>query len=140
MKYEKSCGFVAYQETAGIRLFLLIRALNGEYGFPKGHVEQGETELETAVRELKEETNIAVRIIDGFRRQISYRFPSKENVIKQAVYFLGKCTADRIICQTSEVSEAIFLPLDQALALLSFEDTKSILREANAYLDTIAPG
>lgn len=137
MKYEKSCGFIAYKEQQAERLYLIIRASNGEYGFPKGHMEHNETEYETAVRELKEETNIRVQRIDGFRRQIQYRFPNKVNVTKQVVYFLGKCTQDRIVCQESEVSEAIFVPLERAIRLLSFEDTKTLLKEADAYLQTL---
>lgn len=137
MIYEKSCGFVAYRKKDDTRLYLIIRASNGEYGFPKGHVELNETEYETAIRELKEETNIEVQIIDGFRRQIEYIFPNKANTMKQAVYFLGKCTAFDTVCQETEVSEAMFVPIAVALELLSFKETKSILQEADRYLDTL---
>jgi len=134
MVYEKSCGFVVCSGQRGLRTYLVIRAANGEYGFPKGHVEGDETEYETAVRELKEETNLEVRIIEGFRRLIEYPFPRKPGVMKQSVYFLGRCTAEHIICQETEVAQAMFVPLEQALALLSFEDTRRILKEADAYL------
>ena len=52
MRYIKSCGFVVYKEINDKRLYLIIRTSNGEYGFPKGHVEENETEHETAIREL----------------------------------------------------------------------------------------
>ena len=138
MIYEKSCGFVAYREKDDIRLYLIIRASNGEYGFPKGHMELNESERETAIRELKEETNVEAQVIDGFRRQIEYKFPNKTNVMKQSVYFLGKCTAVDVVCQESEVSEVLFVPIEAALELLSFEDTKNILKEADIYLDTLS--
>ncbi len=138
MVYEKSCGFVAYKERQGMRLYLIIRASNGEYGFPKGHMECDETEYETAIRELKEETNIEVQVIDGFRRQIEYKLPNKVNVMKQSVYFLGKCTASDIVCQETEVSEAMFVPMEEALELLTFEATKKILKEADTYIGTMA--
>lgn len=137
--YEKSCGFVVYQEQQGLRTYLIIRASSGEYGFPKGHVEGSETEYETALRELKEETNLQVQIIDGFRRQIEYPFPGRPNVIKQAVYFLGRCTSGNIVCQETEVAEARFVPMETALALLSFESTRQILQEADAHLNSPAP-
>lgn len=137
MIYEKSCGFVTYSEKDDVRLYLIIRASNGEYGFPKGHVELNETEYETAIRELKEETNVEVQVIDGFRRQIEYKIPNKANVMKQSVYFLGKCTAVDVVCQESEVSEALFVPIEVALELLSFEDTKNVLKEADLYIDSL---
>ena len=59
------------------------------------------------------------------------------NITKQAVYFLGKCTDDRITLQESELLGARFLPLDQALAQLSFDMIIQILKEADAYLDSL---
>ena len=137
MHYEKSCGFVAYKEKDDVRLYLIIRTSNGEYGFPKGHVELNETEYETAIRELKEETNVEVQIINGFRRQIEYKFPNKVDVMKQSVYFLGRCSEIDVVCQETEVSEVLFVPIEVALELLSFEDTRNILREADMYLDAL---
>ena len=134
MIYEKSCGFVVYKEVQGENYYLIIRNISGEYGFPKGHVENNETEHETAIRELKEETNVEVEIIDGFRHQIEYKFPNKMNVMKRSVYFLGKCLEDDIVCREGEVSEAMFVSFEIAIELLSFEDTKKILKEADAYI------
>ena len=134
MIYEKSCGFVVYKEIQGENCYLIIRNINGEYGYPKGHVENNETEHETAIRELKEETNVEVEIIDGFRHQIEYKFPNKMNVMKRSVYFLGKCLEDDIVCREGEVSEAMFVSFERAIELLPFEDTKKILKEADAYV------
>lgn len=137
MKYEKSCGFVVYKEIQGIINYLIIRAINGEYGFPKGHVEADETEHQSAIRELKEETNIEVEIIDGFRHQIEYKLPNKVDVMKQSVYFLGKCINDYVICQEDEVSEAIFVTKEEALDLLTFQETKEILKSADIFIRKI---
>ena len=136
MQYFKSCGFVAYREIEGTNYYLIIHSSNGDYGFPKGHMEQGETEHETAIRELKEETNIEVEIIDGFRYQIEYPLPNRENVIKQSVYFLGKCVTHDLVCQECEVSEAMFVPFERAIEMLTFEETKEILREADGFLQS----
>ena len=70
MRYIKSCGFVAYKRIESINHYLIIKSLNGDMGFPKGHMESGESELQTAIRELKEETGVDVKVIQGFRRQI----------------------------------------------------------------------
>ena len=67
MIIEKSCGAVVFTRTdAGIR-YVIIQSLEGYYGFPKGHCEKGESEEETALREVYEETGLRVRIIPGFR-------------------------------------------------------------------------
>ena len=134
MRREKSCGVVAYKTVNNVNYYLLIRAFNGDTGFPKGHVEAGESEEDTALRELKEETNVEVEIIPGFRREMEYVIPSKKNVSKTVVYFLGKCTNDRIIPQRSEISEARFVAYEEALKIITFEDSRRILRDAEATL------
>ena len=63
MKYEKSCGAVIFDGDK----VLVIQQVKGHWGFPKGHVENGETEIETALREIKEETNLDVEIISRGR-------------------------------------------------------------------------
>lgn len=138
MIFEKSCGFVVYRESEGVREYLLVSALNGKYGFPKGHVERGETEYETAVRELKEETNLEVRFVDGFRRQIEYKLPKKRGVVKRCVYFLGEYTEGELIRQEEEILDAVFVPFDQAMAMIPFENARSVLQEANEYIDSLA--
>ncbi len=130
MRREKSCGVVTYKTIDNINYYLLIRAYNGDVGFPKGHVEAGESEIETAVRELKEETNAEVDIVPEFRREMEYIIPSKKNVSKEVVYFLGKCIKDNIIPQRREVSEARFVPYDEAMRIITFEDSRRILRDA----------
>ena len=134
MLFEKSCGFVVYRDTDQGREYLIIQVSHGEYGFPKGHVEEGETELETAIRELKEETALEVQVVEGFRREIAYRLKANMNITKQAVYFLGKAKAGQLVCQESELLGAEFLSLDQALARLTFDSIIEILKEADAFL------
>lgn len=140
MRYETSCGFVVYRNVQGQRQYLLIRSTNGEYGFPKGHMEAGETELQTAVRELKEETNLEVRFVEGFRREEEYLLPNKADTVKRVVYFLGEFRAGSIRCQETEVSEALFVPMETALALLSFETARKVLRDADGYMNTCCTG
>ncbi len=130
MRREKSCGVVAYKTLKNVNCYLLITAYNGDVGFPKGHVEEGESEIETAIRELKEETNVEVEIVSGFRREMEYIIPSKKNVSKEVVYFLGRCIKDNIIPQRREVSEARFVPYDEAMRIITFEDSRRILQDA----------
>ena len=134
MEYIKSCGFVVFKEIEGKIYYLIIRTCNEEYGFPKGHVENDETEYETAIRELKEETNIEVSIVNSFRQQVEYKFPNRENVMKQSVYFLGEWTGNELKCQETEVLEAKFVTYQDAMELLTFEETKGVLKEAHKYV------
>lgn len=135
MKYVKSCGFIVYKEIDNKSYYLIIKAPNGDIGFPKGHVENFETEIQTAIRELKEETNVEVEVINGFRHQIEYVIPKMIDTVKQTVYFLGKCIKDDIICQEVEVVEARFLPYEEAFEALTFVETKNILMNAEKYIN-----
>jgi 8-oxo-dGTP pyrophosphatase MutT (NUDIX family) len=132
--FIKSCGVIAYKNINNVNHYLIIRAINGDVGFPKGRMENGESETETAVRELGEETGVTVDLISDFRAVSEYRFPRKPEIKKQVVYFLGKCVNDKIVIQESEVETAEFLPFDKALKMVSFEQTKSILKDAENFL------
>lgn len=137
MKYIKSCGFVVYKQIGIENYYLVIKSLNGDIGFPKGHKEDGENELQTAVRELKEETNVEVNVIEGFKYQIEYKMPEIIDTIKQVIYFLGICVKDDIICQEKEVEEARFIRFEEALEVLTFQETKNILNSAQEFIKSI---
>ena len=84
MKREKSCGAVVYRYNNDVLEVLLIRhRFGGHWSFPKGHVEEGENEFQTALREVKEETNLSIRLREGFRESVEY-FP-KPYIKKQVV-------------------------------------------------------
>lgn len=134
MQYVKSCGFIVYKTVENTNYYLIIKSTNGDVGFPKGHVESGETELQTAIRELKEETNVEVEVVDGFRIQIEYPLPKRPDVIKQSVYFLGRAVTDDVICQEGEVINAAFVSYDDAMRTLTFEDTRRLLEDAKTYV------
>ena len=137
MKDIKSCGFVVYKQIGNENYYLVIKSLNGDIGFPKGHMEDGENELQTAVRELKEETNVEVNVIEGFKYQIEYKMPEIIDTIKQVIYFLGICVKDDIICQEKEVEEARFIRFEEALEVLTFQETKNILNSAQEFIKSI---
>lgn len=134
MKYIKSCGFIAFRRGDGENQYLVIRSHNGDVGFPKGHTEPGESETETALRELKEETGVEVKIVPGFRWQIEYPLPHMADCIKTSVYFLGECISDTIILQEEEVAYAAFVPYSEAVVMLTFDQTREILQEAETFL------
>lgn len=128
MKKEKSCGNIVFKKENDILKVLLVHHNLGHYGMPKGHVELNETEEETALREVFEETGISSYIIDGFREMITYS--PKENVIKDVIFFVGEATDDKITPQISEVSEAFFTETDKAVELLTHKNEKKVLEKA----------
>lgn len=133
--HEKSCGAVLFTTVEGQRRYLLIKNRSLHAGFPKGHVEYGETELETVRREILEETGLSVDLVDGFRRDYDYKVRFFIN--KKAVYFLAYFGDQTIIPQEGEVLDYWIVPLEEALEHLGFEQDRSILRDADAYLDSL---
>ena len=134
MQSFKSCGAVIFTRRDSEILYVVIRQINGDHGFPKGHIEPGEDEHATALREIREEVGLNVEIMEGFRQETSYPFPQRPDVIKQSVYYLAAYSAQEICCQPGEVAEAYLLPYEQARELLTFSETKRILTEAHHYL------
>lgn len=132
MKKEKSCGAVVYKIENGEKMFLIEHMKMGHYSLPKGHVEEDETEIETAKREILEETSLEVLIDSSFREVITYS--PMEDSIKDVVYFIGKIIGGTMKNQESEVSEIYFLKFNEALDLLTYENDKNVLKKANDYI------
>ena len=97
-------------------------------------MEQGETECVTALREIREEVGLRAKILDGFRKETIYPFPNQRDLYKQVVYFLAEYMDQPLACQPAEVEIASLLPYQQAMDLLTFRETKSILAEADCFL------
>lgn len=134
MTWEKSCGAVVFTRENGQVKYLLVANLEGIYGFPKGHVEAGETETATALREVREETGLMVRLIDGFRTTDEHPIPQKVNTMKQVVYFLGEYAGQEVACQQEELSGAYLVSYEEAMGMFQFESSRRVLTEAHAFL------
>ena len=133
MKREKSCGALVIRKNGEqYDLVLLRHRFGGHWSFPKGHVEAGETERQTALREVKEETGLSIRLYDGFRESVEY-FP-QAGVKKQVVYFLGEALGDELIRQEEEISELRWAPLLEAGDLVTFANDKRLIRLAKTRL------
>ena len=105
MKYEKSCGAVIFRKTRGKYAVLLIKNRYADFwSFPKGHVEDGENEYQTAIREVKEETGIDIKIENGFRMESVYLIGKKKNIEKKVVYFASLTTRAYVEPQAEEIS------------------------------------
>lgn len=124
MNYEKSCGAIIIDDDK----VLLIKQGNGDWGFPKGHMIDGESEFETAIREVKEETNIDILIDENYRYVISYMV--NENTMKDVVFFIAKKLSKVLIPQESEIDKLEWLDMNDALNKISHEDVKGVLKKA----------
>ena len=136
MKFEKSCGAVVVTKIDNKIKYLIIKSIEGIYGFPKGHMELDEVEEETALREILEETGIKVKLINGFRYKINYEIKDK-NIYKEVIYFLGEYSNQEIIYQKEELSDAELMDFSTAFSVLQYDDSKAVLKAANDYLKNI---
>ena len=122
MKKEKSCGCIIIEDNK----VLLIQQNKGNWGFPKGHVEENETEMETAIREVKEETNIDVEIVDTKRYNEQY-ITDRGNE-KEVVYFLAKKISGIIKPQETEIRNIEWCGFSDAIKKITYENTTNILK------------
>ena len=134
MNWERSCGAVVYTRRNGQLLYVVVLEQTGTYSFPKGHMEGDETEMETARREIFEETGLRPEFLDGFRQQDEYHLSEKPGTWKRVTYFLAECGEETMIPQESEIKQILLLPYEQAIPLFKHENTRRILSAAHAFL------
>ena len=128
MKYEKSCGAVIFRRT-DVWNVLLIRHTKGRHvSFPKGHVEPGEMESQTAEREILEETGLRVRVDKRFRAENRYNI--RPDTQKLVVVFAAVTEQAEITPQPEEIAEAFWVPIEEAEARLTYERDRRIMRDA----------
>lgn len=131
--FEKSCGAVVFRRERGETQFLLVKNKNGRHwGFPKGHVEDGETEQQTALREIKEETGLSVEILDGFREISEYRPFGK--IKKQVVFFVARAKETNVTIQQAEIDRFQWATLNESLARFRYENDQRVLKAAAEWL------
>lgn len=131
--YEKSCGAIIFEIKNNQRYFLLVKNKNGKnWGFPKGHIEVGETEEQTAIREIKEETNLDVTILNGFRKKSFYRPFGKTR--KKVVIFLAKSSGNQIKIQNSEIEAYKWLKEADVFKCLRFPNDLCMFESAIKFL------
>ncbi len=131
--YESSCGAVVFRKIGEEIRFLLIKNKRStNWGFPKGHIENGETKEETAKREVLEETGIHINILPGFISTSEYTIQGK--VEKSVSIFVASTTDTQTIIQQAEIEDYIWLNYSKAIKKLKFENDRSILEKAHEFL------
>lgn len=136
--YEKSCGAIIFYKTKQNTKILLVKNNNGRYwSFPKGHIEEGETEQETAIREIKEETGLDVTITPGFR-EISEYCPFGK-IRKRVVFFLARAFTDNVVIQEEEIDSYIWVDLQQARKMCTYDNDLRIIEKAELTIHLMKP-
>lgn len=129
---EKSCGAVIWREADGRRQYLLARHNGGHWSFPKGHVENGETEEETARREILEETGLIARVDTSFRQTVTY-YP-KPGIVKDVIFFLASPAGGTERAQEEEISQLAWLSFPEARERITFAADEEVLLAAEEHL------
>lgn len=117
--------------------FLLLKQTNGHWSFPKGHKEEEESEIDTALRELKEETGISnVELIDEKNFVHSYDYLVEgNNIHKTNKYFIGFIKDDKVLIQEKEITDYKWATYEEALETFTYENQKKFISEVKKFLE-----
>tara|TARA_B110000014_G_scaffold201986_1_gene151757 strand:+ start:49 stop:462 length:414 start_codon:yes stop_codon:yes gene_type:complete len=129
---ETSCGFILFNYDS----ILLLQYPQGHWSFPKGHIEEGETNHHaTASRELAEETGIVdISIHEDWATRTEYTFRRKGSVVPKQVYWYIAETSELDVTLSHEHTNYLWLDFEEAEEQLTFEQEKDILRSAREHL------
>jgi len=134
MLNEKSCGAVVYLKNTEAK-FLLLQYEAGHWDFVKGNVEEGETEQETTLRELSEETGIIdARFISGFKEKISYFYKRQgATVYKEVVFFLMEAKTAEVKISFEHIAFE-WLTYEKAMQRLSYKNARDVLQKSHEFM------
>ena len=129
---EHSAGGVVFRVDAGQPLFLLIRDSYQNWGFPKGHIEQGEQADQAARREVAEETGLTDLVVRAPIETIDWYFRFRGQLIhKSCQFFLMESLEATTSPQRNEgITACRWIAFDEAEALISYANAREVLRRA----------
>lgn len=135
MLEERSAGAVLFRLQDREPIYLILHYHAGHWDFPKGNIEEGEDEVSTVKREIREETCIDdVELVQGFRRIVRYMYRRAGRLVhKEVVFYLAK-TSRGDVRLSYEHNDYRWSRFDDALNLLTYTNSKVILRDADSFL------
>jgi len=145
--FEKSAGAVVFRRDKGKIYFLLLRYRLKHWDFPKGHIEEGESEKQALRREISEETGVSdLKIMPNLKKYIYYFYRAKSeekekriksgtsiNVFKKVAYYLAETKTEEINISFEHVGYK-WLKYEEALRRITYRGPKRILKSAEKYL------
>lgn len=105
------------------------------WGFPKGRIEKGEKEIEAVKREIKEETGLEdIQFVTDFKEREKYFFKFQgKNILKFVTFYLAETKTKEVKLSFEHIGYK-WLPYEEALKQLTFNNTKEILEKAHKFL------
>jgi len=137
---ETSAGGVVYRrDEDGTLRFLLIRDPYGNWGLPKGHLEEGETPEQAALREVSEESGLTDLRTESELQTIDWYFRNDDQLIHKFCYFfLLESRSGEATPQVDEgISACVWLPLDEAVRTITYANAREVLRAAGERLGAV---
>ena len=153
ISFEKSVGAVIFTKKSknSKERFLLIKYPHGHWEFPRGHIEAGESELDTMYREIHEETGLVrddLSLVDNFREKMSFSYVAKGEeredrkredrcifVRKEVVFYLVESSEHKITLSDEHVDYDWLTP-EEAINKLTFGNSKKILKKAIEFINS----
>ena len=135
MLRERSAGAILFRRVDDGREYLLLHYPAGHWDFPKGNIEPGEEPLDTARREVKEETNLEdIRFIDDFKERLTYFYRREGQIVrKEVIFYLAEAVGGEVRISWEHIGYA-WADYDKAMSMLKFESSRRILRNAERRL------
>ncbi len=149
LSLEVSVGAVVFRRTRGGGIqYLMIQYRHGHWEFPRGHMEEGETEEQTMYREIKEETHLTkLKRVEGFRESMSFSYTAKGSerterekqrrcifIYKKVHFYLVEAYGGEEVQLSHEHKNYAWLPFEAAYNKLTFDNGRRILACAHEYL------
>lgn len=140
-RHDVSAGVIVFhRDQRGCRFLLVLSRLTKRplWEFPKGGVDAGESLMQAAMRELREETGLAeadVRLVPEFERREEYRFTTGDGeqrtlIRKEVTYFLAEAHRTDVRIAEAEASEYAWLSLKDAMRKLRYPGRRRLLEDA----------
>ena len=103
---------------------------NRVLGLPKGHPDGDETPAEAAEREVREETGLAVELIEQLG-EVRYHYERRgRRVAKRVAFFLFEYRAGDLADHDHEIEDARWMPLEEAAEALTYAGEREMVRRA----------
>ena len=138
MEHQRVCGAIVFTIKNGQILYLIVKSIKGDYGFPKGHSEPNETDKEAAMREITEETCLKVNFINGFKDEHEYSPLDSPEVLKHLVLFLAQYDYNQKFAPQKEELESInLMSFHDAMIKIKHENLKQSLKKADEFIRSL---